>query len=347
MEEYLLVKGIAGLGNRILALGTAIVYARLTHRTLAIDWRDGFYSVPGQNAFPALFELVDLPHISPEEIADQEVYPALWQHRLQESLESVIEEDSSVRLRMGQSFLKKYSYSVRQLSYLQPVVIAAGYTEELEPLRPLLKRSRHPWGQLSKRQLFHEVFHRHLRPTQAIERRLRQFRQAHFGQGPVIGIHIRQSDKSIGLGWYRKALAEHVGRQPQATIFLATDNRAVEAEIKALYPQVITQDKWLPTPGSRAHGSEECPDRLAHAAEALVDILLLASCDWLIYSRTTSFGLLASYISQQPLSQHFDIQTYYDRQQRTLKGRIARLWRKIDHRVRYFFSFLKWKGLRP
>ena len=44
MSKYLLVKGAAGLGNRVFALVTAILYAKLSDRTIAIDWRDSQYS---------------------------------------------------------------------------------------------------------------------------------------------------------------------------------------------------------------------------------------------------------------------------------------------------------------
>ena len=42
-KRYLLVKGIAGLGNRILSVLNGILYARLSDRLLFVDWRDPDY----------------------------------------------------------------------------------------------------------------------------------------------------------------------------------------------------------------------------------------------------------------------------------------------------------------
>jgi hypothetical protein len=44
---FLLVKGRASLGNRILSALTGILYARLTGRRLLVDWRDEVYSDDG------------------------------------------------------------------------------------------------------------------------------------------------------------------------------------------------------------------------------------------------------------------------------------------------------------
>ena len=54
-KKYLLVKGTAGLGNRLLFLLSALLYARLTERLLVVDWCDQTYSDDGTNAFPLLF----------------------------------------------------------------------------------------------------------------------------------------------------------------------------------------------------------------------------------------------------------------------------------------------------
>ena len=55
-NKYLLVKGLAGLGNRMLAALTGILYARMSSRRLIVDWRDPTFSKDGSNAFPVLFK---------------------------------------------------------------------------------------------------------------------------------------------------------------------------------------------------------------------------------------------------------------------------------------------------
>jgi len=56
MERYLIVKGIAGLGNRLLTISAAIAYAEASNRKLYVDWTDGLYDEKGVNPFYSLFQ---------------------------------------------------------------------------------------------------------------------------------------------------------------------------------------------------------------------------------------------------------------------------------------------------
>lgn len=344
MGKYLLVKGTAGLGNRIFALVTAILYARISGRVLAIDWRDSYYSSNGKNVFFELFELRNTSFI--REIPDSSsIYPRLWQGHLDQSISQIISQDDKKLFEtMGQAVLRKYAYDVRNLNYTEEIVIGSGYNEEIDRLRAVFSQEYAPFQQTHKGIIFRETFHKHLRLTSEIQDRVDSFRDQNFIGQPTIGIHIRRSDKAISYPWYKKALAQHVERYPEARIFLATDNRDVENDISSSYPNVSMVDKWLPMPGVKAHGNKTCPDLKEHAIEALLDLFLLASCDHLIYSRTTSFGLLASYISLAPVEHHFDIQLYNDQRKKRLKEKLETLKKKIEHSYEYCIGLLKLRG---
>ncbi|MEM9484614.1 MAG: nodulation protein NodZ [Cyanobacteria bacterium P01_F01_bin.116] len=343
MDNYLLVKGTAGLGNRIFALVTAILYARMSGRILAVDWRDNYYSSDGENIFFDLFELQNLSLTQTIPNSDS-IYPKLWQGCLEQSMTQMISKDQGLIDVMGQAVLRKYAYDVRNLNYPDEIVIGSGYTEEIERIRSVFSDEYSAFKHVSKAIIFRETFHKHLRLTSKVQERIDSFREQHFKGRPTIGIHIRRSDKAISYPWYKRALAEHVRRYPDARIFLATDNRDVEAEISSLYPNVSMVPKWLPTPGLRAHGNVHCPDLKEHAIEALLDLFLLASCDYLIYSRTTSFGLLASYISQALVENHFDIQFYNDQRKKGLKKRTEIFKRKIERAYKYGLGLFKLGG---
>ena len=51
---FLLVKARDGLGNRLLCALTGLLYARLTHRQLVIDWSDPVYSAHRGLSFPPM-----------------------------------------------------------------------------------------------------------------------------------------------------------------------------------------------------------------------------------------------------------------------------------------------------
>lgn len=55
--RFLVVKGIEGLGNRLMCVANAIEYCQKTNRTLYIDWTDGMYAGIGINAFSLFFDI--------------------------------------------------------------------------------------------------------------------------------------------------------------------------------------------------------------------------------------------------------------------------------------------------
>lgn len=57
MKKLLVLKGCAGLGNRLITLYSAINYCHKTHRTIYVDWSDGMFADKGVNAFYKYFDL--------------------------------------------------------------------------------------------------------------------------------------------------------------------------------------------------------------------------------------------------------------------------------------------------
>src|SRR5947209_11593871 len=88
-QKILLVKGIAGMGNRILFALTADLYARLSGRRLFIDWSDPLYSSDRQNVFHRLFVH---PECKPNFAIPKtdSVFPPTWQGRLYASVNEVV-----------------------------------------------------------------------------------------------------------------------------------------------------------------------------------------------------------------------------------------------------------------
>src|SRR5436190_15007750 len=83
--KYLVVKGKAGLGNRMLFALTGILYARLTDRRAVIDWRDHTYSDDGSNAFPRLFDCSSCGTTDELPVTDS-VAPTIWRGSLAKSV---------------------------------------------------------------------------------------------------------------------------------------------------------------------------------------------------------------------------------------------------------------------
>ncbi|MEO0758189.1 MAG: nodulation protein NodZ [Cyanobacteria bacterium J06648_16] len=345
-KKYIVLKGYAGLGNRISALVTAILYAKLSGRTLVVDWRDGFYSSDGSNVFDALFQIQNIPTAAPFDRADS-VAPKIWQNRLNLNLPDFLAKEAPSIRQTGQRMFMKYSINIGKLTYPQDCLIYCSYVEEISQLKRYLTRDLAHLKRAANEAIFAEVFTTHLKLAPAINRYVTDFISAHFTKQPVIGFHVRHTDKPISLSRYRRAFKEHLEKYPNAIFFLATDNRAVEQQFLAEYPQkIVVTEKWLPEDGSKAHGNQNCPSLAQHAVESLIDIVLLSRCDRLIYSRTTSFAQIARMVSLTLSSDRcFDIQTYEDQRHRSWQERRSSMSQALQRRIQKLQAVSKM--LRP
>ena len=110
----------------------------------------------------------------------------------------------------------------------------------------------------------------------------------------MIGVHIRYSDKKFRVPAIRARLDALLARHPDCGLFLATDNRALQEEFANSYPTLVTAAKWFPVAGRSMHWNAECTDRLENGIEALIDLYLLAGCDYLVVDESSSFSYIAS-----------------------------------------------------
>lgn len=72
--------GYVVLGNRVLSLLSALLYARLSGRHLLVDWRDGMYAEEGVNAFSHLFQSRWATPVRSSPVTDS-VTPSMWRGR--------------------------------------------------------------------------------------------------------------------------------------------------------------------------------------------------------------------------------------------------------------------------
>ena len=98
---------------------------------------------------------------------------------------------------------------------------------------------------------------------------------------------------------YFAAADRALARYRDADIFLSTDNRDVVGWFRGRYGEarVIVTDKWFAQPGQSLHKNPLCPDGIGSAQEAVVDMGLLASCDFLITLGNSSFSIVANALS--------------------------------------------------
>jgi Nodulation protein Z (NodZ)/Xyloglucan fucosyltransferase len=344
--RYVVAKGCYGMGNRILSLLEAIVYARLTGRQLIVDWSDPVYSDDGSNVCPRFFALSGASY-STAELADASVAPRVWQGHIHET---AYEMKTALTLDPA-NLTSALSIDVSTLDYEEDVVVIADWDFDYSALLPHLGQlPGHVQGQ-GKGPLLRGLLRDNLRLQPAIRDRVDAFKKSQFTR-PVIGVHVRQTDDTtpinvrrglaVSLGSYAPILDRLVADNRDALLFLASDSEDVLAAYRAQYPIVVATEKWYPSePKAGLRWAFSCPDRPRMGEDALVDMYLLSECEWYVYSPRSSFGRVAGLLSSADDSRIIDVE-HGDSYTRPRSGH-ARRWKtgpsKVAARIHKLLRF--------
>lgn len=283
--RYLLIKAKGGLGNRMLAAVTGLVYADLTYRTPIIDWRDGAYAAPGVNSYPLLFDAPPGPEPSRlEEIGD--VVPEIWRDQLHEHPQTLISRYNPSS-HSNPFIYRKYCVDLTRRDHDQSLAVFWSYLPKMKRLRPLMRRDPR-FVERSDAAIFHDYLDRYFTPGQRVRTAVETL--ITLDRRPVIGVHVRHTDLTVPLPAVHRALRRNLEALPGAAIFLATDSNTVEADFRARYPNVFTIEKWFSPEGGTLHKNQAAPDMIREAENALIDMWALARCDSLIYANRSTFS---------------------------------------------------------
>ena len=306
MNGYVLVKGKAGLGNRMLSAMTGVLYAMLSQRNLVVDWSDSTYSDDGQNVFPKLFKV---PNSEPQlpVSAYESVRPSLWKGRLKQQAPEVIQEIDPAAHR-SLIALRQFSFDLSKLGYDEKTLVMLSYTHLIPKLR------RHFHGQFSRlaKMSDEDIMSWLLREVLVLSQDMMAKVEGRWtklaGGENMIGVHVRFTDLKTTLGSTYKAVDALIESVPNYKLLLATDNIGVQNAMIQRYKKVVTNEKWFPDEGATMHLSEHCPDRLQNAIDALIDMYTLAKCQYLVFASSSTFSYISSLISTMPKSNIIDIE---------------------------------------
>lgn len=338
----LLVKGKAGLGNRLLSVLGAILYGSAVRRNVCVDWSDGTYASKGVNAFTTAFRLKEEPAelsgtfrsgpVSLAEILNQrDVFPAIWRGQLERGIEEMINTYDPDAWNNELSVAHKYSVDFRQADPGNSVCVRWSYHDDLWDFFPQLG-----WPAYLERARFaslRETLHRSVALTPSILDHADQA-TATWTTKPMIGIHVRYTDNQAPLPQLLRRLKQQTQASPAASIFLATDSLDVQQQIQRLYPgRVLATAKLLPTDGTPLHHQHR---GAATMIESMIDLILLSRCPTLIFSSRSTFGYCAALLSQADTDHLFDCLTHGHRAKRmanTIRFNMA--WHRV---VRKWFA---------
>jgi hypothetical protein len=320
-SKFLLVKAKGGMGNRMLCAVTGILYGQIAGRQTIIDWRDAAYSNDGSNTFSRFFSA---PQVLSETIipSNPSVRPDIWTGQLDKSMSTMLSENDPDKHRSIRIH-RKYSIDVRILDYPEDIVVFWYYMGRVRALRANLQSSGNGFAGLSIDAIIRKVLLEQMRLSDEMCRRIDDFKSAIGWPKKVIGLHIRHTDMKTDLGHYERALQRFLERDPSAHIFLATDNGQIDREYHKRYKNVFSTPKWFPTDLSTMHQNSSCPDKVLNGIEALMDMYLLADCDYLVYPGGSTFSQIARLLSDLPSKNIVDIERF------NLKVRLKRLIREL------------------
>lgn len=228
------------------------------------------------------------------------------------------------------------SVDVASLDYEEDVVVLCSYSDLVEGLRNHFRHALKVYAGESRdailRRMLDEDLHLHPR----IRERVDQFKRERFTQ-TTVGVHVRYTDLRSNLWTILKTLNALRKRVPELQIFLATDSLPIKALFEEHYPAVVTAPHWYASaPGAAIHYNEHRPDPMESGVEALVDLYLLAECDYLIIDTESTFAYVAKLLAKAPGSSILDV----------WRGRLSsERSRKLTHRLMVRLGLYSW-GLR-
>lgn len=274
-----------GLGDRIVCLCAAWLFARYSHRTLVVDWRNSRYLPGDGNLFDYVFEPVEKIVDVPLKVAGQyktvnlpgPVYPSAWTSLLQEPWCAAPDQFPTERD-------KAVSMILREQDYQSPTVVLNGCIAEAVQS---FESARSCLDALRFKGRFVELANSYRRKVSATE--------------PVIGLHVRHGnggqifDYAKFWSSFHEAIdrcVDAVRHAREATsqdtpVILCTDSLEVLLAIRSRVKNVFVRPKhFRAIGGGELHLGPDAPEVLD---DAIVEMLILANCEILIRGPAGSF----------------------------------------------------------
>jgi hypothetical protein len=327
MPKYLVVKGFAGLGNRLASACNAIEYANKTGRTILIDWSDTMFSDGKRNVFPDYFSINNVPAINTyDQIPEREhlsVYPSPyqpdisvhhyslywnWRHPMTDFLPIPYQHLPRGRLAM----LSGYWF------FLPPGTPQP--TSALAYLLGMFDPHNIPRGEFLPHQteadvvVYADYIPRFAPNTlcdflvlePAMLNRIDVFAKRSLGDDAV-GIHVRKTDKkpkgSDAIERIVRLLEEK--DLAQRPIFISSDDDETVDQLNGRFPNLLlARTSRNPAPGSPLHISAERNRDPAITRtvleESIIDMWLLSRCEYLFYQGNSAFTVPSRRLHQAP-----------------------------------------------
>jgi hypothetical protein len=324
-SNYLVVKGCAGIGNRLFTLASALKYAEDTNRKIIVDWRDGVFAEPSKNAFDIFFQLRQIEQGNLTDVLQQKeklsFYPKSLSKTLNESLYQNYRAGASNLLMKIPRFTRlrgRVSRLSEFWSYNPGNNFGKQTYSDKKAIQSLFSSNDIEYGHKLSKNIKQnvvmfadywpgEVDKKHFEKIQVNETLNAKIEQAKKELGitnETIGIHVRSTDKkpdkeiSSLITLLKKRITD------STSLFLATDNLEVEKLFKDTFKEkMLLLPKYYPDDTFNMHHAALKSGDYSHTEklyeECLTDIYLLADCKIFYYQGNSSFSRLVLKLTAQ------------------------------------------------
>lgn len=319
-KKKIVIKGYAGLGNRLRTIAAGIEYAQKTNRDIIIDWSDGMFAQEGVNAFDRYF-LIKNCDIKENILLDNETsyYPKSFSTNMKGEIGKFYtrKEIKNFIFRKIVNLILIILYKFSAFEFIENriyyICMKYKYFElKKEYVEKLGYEDKFVFGGQLKKGMNEEVVlfvdnvpayktknlleNISLQPD--VETDLNTFVEKYNLKTNSIGIHIRATDKHY-IGNIKRliiSLRRFMKKKSINKIFLSTDNKKIEEVfIKEFGSQIIAWPKFIPEQGKQGihnwaknNNDEYLKERMTR--EAILDMFTLAQTEYLLYQFGSTFS---------------------------------------------------------
>lgn len=269
-DSMIIIEPCAGLGNRLLGLGSAYAVAQQLGRKLVVIWkREVGCNIRADELFDLPVEVVEISENGYKKEPVAQISGNLQKRKWRNAAGRFLECDDVERIRQEGGYE------------------ALLHTVEQEPV--LYMKSFGPVCELDASKFSF------LRPAKTIQEKgspLFDRLNEHF-----VGVHVRRTDHTEAianspLSLFTDQMKQEMQADPDVKFFVATDDMTVRRELLASLPEEV-----LLFPESNVIDR----DSREGLEEAWIEMLTLSKCRKILGSYNSTFSLLPSYIGNIPL----------------------------------------------
>jgi hypothetical protein len=278
-----------------------LLVANATKRRWYVDWTDGIYANKPENAYTLMFhnEFRELP---PREQDFISTVPARWSGSL----------DCSPTQLMSQYFPKDHSNPLVYRRMSAPLTAQAvenqlevfwSYTSKFGRIKAFL-----PYGRRDRDTEIGKTLKRYFQPCNDIKEQVEALTSR--AERNILGVHIRYTDLKVPIQKVLSLVKTCMASGNFTTLFLATDSEYAERLFKQKFGKVLVSDKQLSKENRQLHTLTVSDRKLDNSFAALVDMMMLARCDALVYCSRSTFSETSRLLGEFDKSQLFDLDRY-------------------------------------